>query len=263
MKKWSMLLTFCMIVLFLKAQKGQTEVGLLLGNNGQLDKTLNDFYFWGSETYYLDDSNDGVGRNFKLGISGRYYFTDNISARVKFGYAMRNGKDSSIHWNQHIDYKLKHNVSNVSPAICFTKQIDKLEIGTGVEIPLMFVSPFKLVTRVTDFENDSVTVKDYGINTTTMSKGFVWGINNFIQVKYWITDYLAIGGEIDYGILFAHLGKTVDYRGEAIYPEASTYIASDNKKYKKTFFSTPEVSLGIFFRFGSKGSHCIVPGKKA
>lgn len=243
------------------AQEGQAEVGLLLGNNGQLDKTLNDFYFWGSETHYLDDSNLGKGNNFKFGVSGRYFFTNTISARLKAGYAVRNGFDSRIYWNEHTDYTLKHNVWNVHPALCFSKQMEQLEITTGLELPLFFVTPFSLVMDDTQLGSDSVTVVSSGKSTIRMSKGFVWGLNNFIQVKYFITDALAIGGEISYGLLFAQLGNRIEMTNESTFPVISSNTDIIEKTYKKNFFSTPEVALGIFFRFGS-GAGCIVPGKK-
>lgn len=245
---------------FSHSQENHLEIGVLLGNNGQLDKTLNDFYYWAHETHYLDDSNLGKGTNLKFGVSGRYFFTDHISARLKAGYAIRNGSDSRIYWNQLTDYKLKHNVWSTSPAICFSKQIEQLEMTTGLEVPLFFVSPFSLVITDTHKAQDSITVVSSGISTVTMSKGFVWGINNFIQLKYFVTDALAIGGEIGYGILFAKLGDELKIENESTYPDASSSTDLIEKRYKKNFFSTPEVSLGIFLRLGS-GSSCIVPGK--
>lgn len=259
MKKWIIVQGLMLSILLLKAQQGQTEIGLLIGNNGQLDKTLHDFYFIGYET---PASNYGMGRDFKVGISGRYYFTDNISSRLKFGYAIRNSQDSLLEWNEHVHHSLTHNVWNANPAICFSKQFDKLEISTGVEIPVMFVNKFKSVIDDVRFDNDSSTVVNVIKTTITMSKGFVWGINNFIQIKYFITDYLALGGEIDYGLLFAHLGNKAEYYEETFYPTTSSRVQGFDKKYRKTYFSPPEVSAGIFFRFGPQKSHCIVPGVK-
>jgi hypothetical protein len=252
---WLILLLPAMAI----AQEKKMEVGILFGNNGQLDKTLNDFYFFGHETHYLDDSSEGIGVNLKFGATGRFFFTDNISARLRLGYAIRKGHDIADYTNTYAEYTLNQSVFNSNPAICFSKKIDKIEIATGIELPLMFVRDFTLVVEYKELP-DGVTVTYNSKDKMKMTGGFVWGINNFIGVKYLITDALAIGGEIDYGILFAKLGDKIELNAESTIPVEASSSWTVDKKYKKIFFSTPEVSLGIFYRFGSTIS-CVGPRK--
>ena len=64
MKK-AILIIIIALPTFILAQEKKFEFGFSIGNNGQLDKILNDFYTYGSETSFLDDSNDAKTTNIK------------------------------------------------------------------------------------------------------------------------------------------------------------------------------------------------------
>jgi hypothetical protein len=264
MKK--ILLIFLLAPAFIFGQDKKLEFGIIAGNNGQLDKTLNDFYFWQHETNYLDDSYIDKTTNLKFSASARYCFSEELSARIKFGGAIRTDFYTKSDPDMYVDYKTDQSVFNVSPAICFSKRIGKMEIMTGIEVPLMRVNTFTFVENFKEMP-DSLTVTTQGTLTYTMTGGFIWGINNFIGVKYNIKSWLGLGAEIDYGILFAKIGDKVNSELDYTIPssETSTYIY--DKNYKKTFFSTPEVSVGLYFYFlnnkTKKTDACFTPDGRA
>jgi hypothetical protein len=249
MRKFTFLLTLLPSLLF--GQSKSFELGISVGNNGQLDKTLNDFYFWGHETAYLDDSYQNETTNLKFSASARYFFSDDVSARLKFGKADRKDFYTKINPMEYIDYSIKQSVSNLSPSVCFSKTIDKLEIMTGLEIPMFFVNDFTFISNYRQMP-DSVTVTMDGKAIRTMPGGFMWGIINFIGVKYYFTKWFGFGTEIDYGLLFADIGGKMKSESKSTLPTPTASYYEYDKNYKKTFFSTPEVSLGLFLRMGGK-----------
>jgi len=237
-------------------QSKKFEFGFSLGNNGQLDKTLNDFYFWGHESAYLDDTQKNRASNLKYSASARFFFTDNISARLKLGKAIRKDYYITSTPQEYKDFDIYQSETNLSPSLCFSKTIDKLEIMTGLEIPLVVAGDFTLKENYREIP-DSVTVTLDNFTKVTMDGGFIWGINNFIGVKYYFTNWFGIGTEINYGLLFANIGDKMKMESVSTIPIAATSTYEVDKKYKKTFFSAPEVSFGLFLRFGkNKDNSC-------
>jgi hypothetical protein len=264
MKK--ILLIFLFVPTFIFGQDKKLEFGIMAGNNGQLDKTLNDFYFWEHETQFLDDSYVDETTNLKFSASARYCFSDELSARIKFGKAIRKDYYTKSDPNEYVDFKTDQSVFNVSPAICFSKRIGKMEIMTGIEIPLMRVSTFTFFSNYREMP-DSVNVTLEAASTYAMTGGFIWGINNFIDVKYNIKSWLGLGAEIDYGLLFTKIGDKVNMHVDYTIPNSEIWTYIYDKNYKKTFFSTPEVSVGLYFYFlnnkTKKTDACFTPDGRA
>jgi len=249
MKKLLFILTLLPTIVL--AQDRRYEFGFSVGNNGQLDKTLNDFYFWGHETAYLDDSKESETTNLKYTASFQFIYSKSVSFRVKFGKYKREDFYTNIDPTSYIDYSIDHKITNISPSICFSKKIDQFEITTGIEIPLIFVNDFDFVSTYRVLP-DSVTVTQEVKSKRTMDGGFIWGINSFIGLKYHFTDFISLGTEVGYGLLFADIGGKMLLENEKIIPTPSYTTAEVDKKYKKTFFSGPEVSLGIFIAVGNR-----------
>ena len=245
-KQTIILLAFVPSLLF--GQSKNVGLGLSLGNNGQLDKILNDFYFFAHETENLDDSHQDKTTNFKYSMSASFFFTDSIYARLKLGEAIRKDFYINDFPTQYSDFEIYQSETNISPSISFSKKINKLAIVTGIEIPMIFVHDFTMKTNYKQMP-DSVTVTYDSHSTITMTGGFIWGFNNFIGVKYYFTKWLGIETEINYGLLFANIGEKVKTDSESAIPTPVTSTSEFAKSYKKTFFSAPEVSFGLFFRF--------------
>lgn len=246
-------ITFILILLpnFMFGQSKKLELGLMVGNNGQLESALNDFYPYNYYYYYYNNSNyNNKQASVKYTIMARYLFNDHWSCRLKFGASVRKNFQSIITSPQRYeDYDARQHLTNVSPSICFSKKINKFEIMTGIEIPFIKVGNLVAKSR-TKVKPDSVTfAKDIVTNYNTPG-GFVFGLNNFISFKYHFTNWLNFGTEINYGFVFANLGgKYTRKSTDAFSPnKSSTY--EEDKKYTKNFFSPPEVSFGLFIWIG-------------
>lgn len=240
----------CFIPILFFGQYKKLELGISIGNNGQLDKILNDFYFYGHETAFLDDTYQDKTTNLKYGVSARYFFTDKISARLKFEHALRRDYYTKKDLMEYSDYTIKQDVFNIHPSICFSKTVNKIEIMTGIEIPLFFVRDFHL-TENHEQMPDSITITSNSKTNITQTGGFIWGINSFIGVKYYFLKWLGIGTEINYGFLFANIGDKLTQSSESTIPFSASSSWEINKRYRKKYFSSPEVSLSLFFAFGN------------
>lgn len=231
------------------SQSKKLELGVMIGNNGQLDRRLDDFY-------NFNLINRGVPNKYRTQISNkkfsafvRYSINERFSVRVKIGKAFRTEIYTQTEPKSSFKYSIYQTVSNINPSVCFSTIFGKYELMTGVEIPLMFVGNFIEKTNYT-YSPDTTIYPPSNIRFTT-NGGFIWGVNNFIGCKYALTDRIKIGSEISYGLLFANLGNK--FIAEDLDPNSGQYnqYYESYKKHKGTFFSAPEVSVGVFIQLGN------------
>ena len=133
-----------------------------------------------------------------------------------------------------VDFDIRQSIANISPSVCFSKRFDKFEVMGGIEIPLMFVGNY-IVMQDTKYRPDSVNMWNGHLYRVKISGGFVWGFNQFIGVKYALTDWLSFGTEISNGLLFAKLGNKYTREYAQNPSTALTTSYGYNKTYKKTY----------------------------
>ncbi len=227
-------------------QSKKLELGIMFGNNGQLENTLSDFYrdiYYNTKVYY-DNSYTKVA-GIKYIASARYFITDHISARLKFGKILRKDFQSQTVSTTYSDFNIRQSIVNINPSICYSTRINKFEIMTGIETPFIKVGVYTA-------NNKYITTNSYSEKRITSTGGFVWGVNSFMGLKYYFTNRINVGAEINYGLMSANIGnKYIEETVNSPDPQApysKTYEI--DKKYKKTFFSSPEISFGVFIQLG-------------
>ena len=243
------ILILLLIPIAMLGQTKKLELGLMIGNNGQLDNMLNDLYIYQFITRTPPKHIITEKVNIKYSVSARYFFKDNFSVRINFGRYSNIDILTQTTPTNYQRFDINQSVTNISPAVCFSKKFDKLSIMTGLEIPLMHVGDF--VAKINDrYMPDSVNANSDIFYKITTTGGFIWGVNNFIGLKYHFTNRISMGAEIKYGLLFAKLGNKYTV-SNALSPGTpyQNYIQIE-KKYNRTFFSPPEVSLGLFILLG-------------
>ena len=245
MKKITQLLL--LLLPFLAA--GQTkkyELGISAGNIGLTDQVFEDFYKKYTEFYY--HSNVEINSiEIKYTLSARYFITENISARLKFGSAII--KDELHHLTESFQETIEadQKIVDISTSLCYSKTFDKFEISTGFEIPYFMITEFNSKSKRTasDPANENLNFED----SRSLPGGQVWGLTSFIGVKYFFNKSFGIGSEISYGLLHA------DIDGHAYVNLISYYSETHIKNYvdyNKTYFSSPEFSFGIYVKLGNK-----------
>jgi hypothetical protein len=222
------------------------EFGVSIGNNGQLDRLLDDFYFLVAEA---SNNNAEVVRhtNIKYNVTARYFFSENISVRLRIGEAKRKMYYLRVDPIDNWSTNYKQNIINFNPSICFSKMINALEISTGFEIPIIFVGEFNFNEHYKN-SPDSINVTYESSVNDRIDGGFIWGLNNFLSIKYFLGKNFSISSEINYGLLSATLGNKRNLTEEYIIPAQQTVHHQFNMKYKDVYFSYPEFSFGINYR---------------
>lgn len=243
------ILILALFPFLLLGQSKKFEFGLMVGNNGQLDNTLDDFYIYQYGFRFVPVGLVSNKTNIKYSASAMYFFNKHLSARIKFGKMIKKELFTTSGQSYFVDFDIRQTISNISPSIGFSKRFDKFELMGGVEIPLMFVGNY-IVNNNTRYRPDSVKWWNDHLDRESTSGGFVWGFNQFIRVKYALTDCLSFGSEISNGLLFAKLGNkyTREYAETSSSPLTTSF--EYKKTYKKTYFSPPEISIGLFFQIG-------------
>src|SRR5688572_1076364 len=143
-------ITLMLLVLIPSLASGQTkkfELGLTVGNNGLFSDVQKDFY---DETYlgFFYDSYESKSSSIKYTLSARYLFSENISAKLKIGYAKHHDEyeqEGSYFYRD--SYEINQSVVSFNPSLCFSKNLDKFEIITGIEIPLLLAGDHTAETQ--------------------------------------------------------------------------------------------------------------------
>jgi len=207
---------------------------------------MNDFYFYGHETAYLDDTWDDKTNTMKFSFTGAYFIKDDVALRVKAGYAIRRDQYARVRPTEIVDYTIEQNVVNVNPGISFQKKWERFKLTTGFEIPLFFVNQFLIQENYTQ-KPDSVNIAFQNVSTLTMPGGMMFGLNHFVGIRYQLNDVIGIGAEFNYGLLYSKLGGEIVQEGTTTIPAFATSVYKYTKTYNKLFFSSPEISMGIYF----------------
>ena len=245
MKK--VILTFLTLIpLLTLAQNKKFELGISVGNNGMFREVQQDMYdyvfsLYNYETYEIKSS------ELKYTLSARYFFSENVSGRLKLGYAKVHDEyegSSTVYSAENIE--INQNITNFTPSICFSKKLDKFEIMTALELPLIFVGDIEA-----DYELDDDFAPAPASAKETITGGKIWGISGGIGVRYNFSNVVAVGTEINYGLLFANVGDEIESEfSDGVFTESY----SIEGEFKKTYFSSPEISLGLYFNIGG-GKH--------
>lgn len=241
------ILILLLIPTVMLGQTKKLELGLMIGNNGQLDNPLNGFYRLSYYNPFVIENYNTNATSISYSTSARYFFSDQFSVRLKLGKAKRNSYVIQSSPNTFWDYKSYQSIENISPSVCFSKRFKKFELMTGLEIPFMNVGDYKEKRVYSNTPTTGPATNDE--YTTTITGGFIWGFNNFIGAEYYFTKAISIGAEINYGLLFSRLGG--NYKVE--YNKSSTHqynVDNSKKVYKNNFFSSPELSIGVFVLLG-------------
>jgi len=255
MIKFTMIKPIVSLCLFLPVlifgQLKKLDLGIMIGNNGQLESTLNDFYVADYLNLKEPIKYNNAIPNIKYSASARYFFNENISIRIKFGKVIRKDIHSQGSTTGRWDFDIRQSLVNFSPAVCFSKRVEKFELCTGLELPFIRVNDFVVNSYRYDLNNMKTTLA--AIYKTTSKGGLICGFNNFIGLKYHFTNRISLGTEVKYGLLFAKLGGnyTVLSKSDADPHTPYSKYSEIEKEYKRTFFSSPEISFGVFFQIGN------------
>jgi hypothetical protein len=226
------------------AQNRKFEAQLSIGNNGQLDNLLYEFYYPGYQTSFFHDATSSKSNYLKYNASLKYYFREKVSLCLKTGFSYRNDKFIQDEPTEYNTTESRQRIFNISPSLNFSVPLEKLELSTGIELPIFFVSPYDFKMHTIQ-KPDSVNITSETKATINITGGFVWGVNNYWEIKYFFAKNFFFSGGITYGVLWANLGRSATYTSEFILPNQPTNTFIVNKQWKKCFFSPPELALGI------------------
>ena len=235
-----------MLPSLVNGQDKKFELGFSVGNNGMF-KEIQDFYYDYNYQIFFFEPVESKAFDLKYTLSARYFISENVSARLKFGYSSHKveyEQGNRFYYGE--EYEINQKVFNVNPSVSFSKNLDKIEIMTGIEIPFILIGDYSIKTQS---EPDSL-IYIYGpLNSyeSTISGGFIFGISSFIGLKYNFNNWIALGSEMNFGLMFANVGDEVSVEYNDGY---DNFTESYEAGLKQTYFSSPEFSLGLFVKFG-------------
>jgi len=148
--------------------------------------------------------------SFTADILGRYYLSEQLSARLGIGYGSLKLKS----FNQYtyatgetdkIEGNLKQTRITFTPALERRFKNNKIELLTGLGLPIGIIGKTTASLRTTYTDINAGTT-DFYENNFEVPGGFVIGFQSFAGFNFYITDKFAIGSEISYGIGYTKAG---------------------------------------------------------
>lgn len=241
-----------LICIILKTQltfgQNKTEISFGISNPGQVEKTLEDFYFIAHPTAFQDDAHYGNEKRVKFNLGFSFHLRDSLELRFRVGYSKRVNHYSQAFSNTHWSVNDFQSVFEISPSFGFSKRLGRFRFSTGIEIPVYIIGKLKEDLWYQTYAS-SGTIDLASTSEISMPGGTIIGLNNYVRVSTFLSKQLFLYSEINYGLLFASLGGNFRNVTTSTFPIEETLINEFEKTYTKWYFSPAQIQFGIGLKF--------------
>jgi hypothetical protein len=222
------------------------EVGVGISNFGQIENPISNFYNFDYPQGFNIDLyvNKNNSTNLKYNVNFSCNLKDSLNVRLRLGFGL-NDKFKVLDYPATLTYyHEKQSFAEICPSIGKSRKFGLFTLNAGLEIPLYFVSTFNYSTY-TDIKDSTLQVTGTNESLQQIDGGFLVGINHFIHLKMKISKNMSVFSELNFGLMYAHLGGEYTHKITSTSFEPS--FISVEKKYTKLFFSAPQVQFGFTF----------------
>lgn len=196
-------------------------------SNGQISNMAQTLYFETPEQEKLQQS--------AFRICAAYSFQSQKGAEfgVQFGFGQR--KDLYTRPDPAEESSQKY--YSIMLFVLKTWDLNRFSISTGGGIPLHMVSEYH-------FSGNDYMGKSF---SATHEGGFAAGLNSVTQLRFFLTERLALTSSVQFGWLHADLGGKLErIPGDPNY--TPVWITKEERTYQKSAFSQPDFLFGLGFR---------------
>lgn len=241
------LFTFCVIGCF---SQGKLGISASVSNQGQVDKTLEDFYSLNFPYGFAiqEYTNKTVGSNLKYNLSLSCNIRDSINFRLRIGYASRSSSYEQDYPAMYWTKSDKHENIEICPSFGFTRNKGIFSFNAGIELPFYYIFDYTQFLNNKSYDTSMQLTHESEVNIK-IDGGYIFGINNFLNVKLKLVKSLFLFSEVNFGLMYAYLGGKYERTITEIYPTSSDSYQTFDKTFTKLFFSPPQLQLGCIFEF--------------
>lgn len=222
------------------------EVGVGISNFGQIENPISNFYNVdypnGFNTdKYINKNNSTV---LKYNVNFSYNLNDSLNLRLRLGFGL-NDKFRVLDYPASLTYiHEQQSFAEICPSIGKTKKFGSFTLNAGLEIPLYFVSRYNY-SNYSEIRDSSLQVTSTNESLQHIDGGFLVGINHFIHLKMKVTKNMSVFSELNFGLMYAHLGG--NYHEIITLSSSVPTSYSFEKRFTKLFFTAPQVQFGVTF----------------
>lgn len=226
------------------------SISTSISNQGQVDKTLEDFYSLNFPYGFAiqEYTNKTVGSNLKYNLGLSYEIRDSINFRLRFGFSSRSSSYEqdypAIYWSK----SDKHKNFEICPSFGFIRNKGRFSFNAGIELPFYYVFDYAQNVNNKSYDSSLQMTEESEINIK-IDGGFFIGINNYLNVQLKLTQSLNLFSEVNFGLMYAHLGGKYERTNTELFPGTSEAYQTFDKKYTKLFFSQPQLQFGLKYDF--------------
>lgn len=264
MKYKSFFTTVILCFLFAPFIKGQADstkarnisIGFAVSNNDQVDNSIINFYRQESE--YLNSFFNSPSSNqntLKYNLLFSFSSKKIMMYGIKMGYQSITKKYNFDNYSNETEAKSSQSIYNFNPFVGHIFEYKKIEFVLGLQVPFFVIGEYNYNSSEKNFRGNSSGQRElqYISETkTTINSGYEVGLNGFLNIKYNLNKRFFIFSDISTGVLYASVGKTFSTETNTTYygtyfPGYPPYQTTSSSDYnlKKTYFSSPEYSLGF------------------
>lgn len=231
-----------------------------VGNNGQIDNSIKDFYRQNSEYLnFIFNYPTSTQNEIKYNLLFSYTSKKKILYGIKFGYQLISNKFNTSNYTSEINATAKQSIYNINPSIGYTFGNKKIDLVLGLQIPVFIIGEYIYSDTEENYRTNSGGARELQYiseTNTNINGGYITGLNSFLNVKYLFSKRFYLLSDISMGILYSSTGRTLSTETTTTYygtyfPGYGPFYTSSDSDYtlKKTYFSSPEFSLGLGFKF--------------
>lgn len=255
-KNYFLILAIFLINFSAKAQLRKCELQVGIGNNGQIERAINDYYYELSPLYLMDYTSKGEFSTFKYNIGLILNFNNHIGMRLRYG---RSKTENTYDYNSSdLDgvFQIDQLITNLNTALRLSDGFGKFRFSTGLELVFYRVSNFNFSFDGVEsiYSGNSINYLKHNLRVVA-DGGKAIGINNFLEIEYPFSNRFAFGASASYGLMYAKFGDQVSVTDKRSNISSSTYFSNstnDYKSYKSKYFSAPEIMFHLIIKFGKE-----------
>lgn len=241
--KVSIIITFFGLYLSAFCQIEAKKIELSTCNNGNIEKEIDQFYFNPVAEYGPgDDVYNYKETSFKFNL----YFGVLTKGSWEFGLSAGYGKRFDEYEVSNLPNWTGDKIQKFYSASLLTKYnicFNRFELGTGIELPLSLIR-----NHTTNYyQNDPNQTAHFRYVVTG---GKVFGLNSHTSLLFYLKDWIYLTSKISFGYSFLKAGGTGKYELVSQIPDSYQNVSYEIKSiYKKSYFSSPNIQIGIGCRF--------------
>jgi hypothetical protein len=237
----NLLVTFFSIAVFSIQAQNRPSLSLSISNGGLIaDQMASAYYFYG--TADPSDAETFNETTLELDLRVEFALKEKLFFSATGGYGFYRNRYETLpegSWG-----KQDQSFGRLSVGLLYKVNIEKLQIATGLEIPLYMIGD-------QGTESNNVSPGDAARSHTNLAGGMATGLLSTTSIRYYFIEKIYLSASMSFGPMYTSLGGgESEFRLDYVDPtREDIFNTSINNEYNSFKVTKPEFACGVGMTF--------------